>query len=257
MIEDADALEDFAEDFEDLDEFYNSQFQTWQSLAEALNHQFKANHPALEKHEEALKALQELERIYAMAEPYGQLRHIKPLIETVQKINDQLVDNKRIHAQERVEIRIARITTALRECAAPSELSNKALLPLQKCKQRIESTNSIPQIISEQTDAEAYEDEADQLINTFIDAEHKKAENEQRRKEAEAKKSQSTDEQKVAKSVPVTPKPKRTVTINPAEIIALSGNAFIETEEQIDQYLKQLREKLLVVVKSGDKVRIK
>lgn len=37
FLEDADALEEFAEDFEDLDDFYNSQFQTWQALAGALN----------------------------------------------------------------------------------------------------------------------------------------------------------------------------------------------------------------------------
>jgi len=257
MIEDEDALKDFAEDFEDLDEFYNSQFQIWQSLAEALNNQFKANRPALEKHEEALKVLKELERIYGMAEPYGQLRHIKPLIETVQKINDQLANKKRIHAQERVELRIARITTALKDCVAPSDLKNKVLLPLQKCKQRIESTNSIPQIISDQADAEGYEDEADQLINAYIDAEHKKVENEQRRKEAEAKKSQKTTESKVEEPVRATPKPKRTVTINPAEIIATSGNAFIESEEQVDQYLEQLRKLLLIAVKAGDKVRLK
>jgi hypothetical protein len=47
------------------------------------------------------------------------------------------------------------------------------------------------------------------------------------------------------------------VTINPAEIIAASGNAFIETEEQVDQYLEQLRKKLLIAVKAGDKVRLK
>jgi len=257
LIDDEQALEDFAEDFEDLAEFYNSQFQTWQMLADAINHQFKANQPALEKQAEAATALSELERIYTMAEPYGQLRHIKPLIETVQKVNNQLVNNKRLHAQERVNLRIERIMTALTECVAPSDLKNKALLPLQKCKQRIEDTHSIPQIISDQADAEGYEDEADQLINAYIDAEHTKAENEQRRKAAEAKKSQNTDKPRGADPAPVSPKAKRTVTINPAEMMPASGSAFIETEEQVEQYLEQLRGKLLAVVKSGDKVRIK
>ena len=53
------------------------------------------------------------------------------------------------------------------------------------------------------------------------------------------------------------PKPKRTVTINPAEIITASGCAFIETEEQVEDYLNELRGKLLSAVKAGDKVRIK
>jgi len=96
---------------------------------------------------------------------------------------------------------------------------------------------------------------AEQLINAYIDAEHTKAANEQRRQAAEAKKAQNTGKHKAVE--PVTPKPKRTVTINPAEIMTLSGNAFIETEQQVDDYLNQLREQLLAVVKSGDKVRLK
>ncbi|ROX13959.1 BREX system P-loop protein BrxC, partial [Escherichia coli] len=98
FLEDADALEEFAEDFEDLDDFYNSQFQTWQALAGALNEKFKANRPALEKDSEALKALTELERIYNMPSPYEQLRHINPLIEQVAKVNSTLVEEKRTHA---------------------------------------------------------------------------------------------------------------------------------------------------------------
>ncbi|WP_142887441.1 hypothetical protein, partial [Klebsiella pneumoniae] len=81
--------------FEDLDDFYNSQFQTWQALAGALNEKFKANRPALEKDSEALKALTELERIYNMPSPYEQLRHINPLIEQVAKVNSTLVEEKR------------------------------------------------------------------------------------------------------------------------------------------------------------------
>jgi len=73
----------------------------------------------------------------------------------------------------------------------------------------------------------------------------------------EAKKSQNTTESKVAEPVPVAPKPKRSVTINPAEIMAASGNGFIETEEQVEQYIEQLREQLLKAIKASDKVRIK
>lgn len=42
------------------------------------------------------------------------------------------------------------------------------------CRQRIEETSSIPQIISEQTEAEGYEDEAYELLNGFIEDQRKK-----------------------------------------------------------------------------------
>lgn len=54
------------------------------------------------------------------------------------------------------------------------------------------------------------------------------------------------------------PQPKRTVTISPLEIMATQfKTGFIETEADIEQYLNQLRDKLLHAVKAGDRVRIK
>ncbi|STN20142.1 ATPase (modular protein) [Escherichia fergusonii] len=72
------------------------------------------------------------------------------LIEQVAKVNSTLVEEKRTHALERVDLRIGRVKEALAEAHAPSELQNQALRPLQMCRQRIEETSSIPQIISEQ-----------------------------------------------------------------------------------------------------------
>ncbi|OOF14447.1 DNA repair protein [Salinivibrio sp. PR932] len=267
FLEDADALEEFAEDFEDLDDFYNSQFQTWQALAGALNEKFKANRPALEKDSEALKALTELERIYNMPSPYEQLRHINPLIEQVAKVNSTLVEEKRTHALERVDLRIGRVKEALAEAHAPSELQNQALRPLQMCRQRIEATSSIPQIISEQTEVEGYEDEAYELLNDFIEDQRKKAEAEQRRHELEQKKREEAAA-KAGKAAPapeqapepVQPQPiaKRTVTINPTDAMAKSvTTGFIESEAEVDAYLAALKEQLIAAVKAGDRVRIK
>ncbi len=244
-LEQSNALEDFAEDFEDLDDFYNSQFQTWQHLSQALNDSFKANRPALEKNEQAKKALDELERIYALASPYAQLRHINPLIEQVQKINGQLVLEKREHALERVGLRIESVTQALQEASAPDNLKNQALRPLQLCKQRIETTESIPQMISEQTEAESHEDNAYELINRHIES---------LRPKTPAKTPESNPNPENNKVT--APPAKRTITISPAQFNT-SASGFIETEEQVEHYIKQLHDKLLNAVKMGDKVRIK
>jgi len=168
-LEQASALEHFAEAFEDLDDFYNSQFQTWQTLAKALNDPFKANRPSLEKDGHAKKALDELTRIYGLDKPYDQLRHINPLIEQVQKINEGHVLEKRQHVQALIDQRIERVQSALVQAGAPDTLRNQALHPLQLCKKRIETSDSIPQIISEQVEAENHEVEAEQLINRCIE----------------------------------------------------------------------------------------
>lgn len=245
FIDDGDKLENFAEDYEDLDDFYNSQFQTWQALSRALNEQFKANRPYLEKDEAAYKALDELQRIYEMPTPYGHLRHIKPLIEQVQKINEQQILDKRRFAQEQIAQRIERIQLALKEAGAPDDLQNQALRPLQLCKQRIDGTDSIPQIISELSEADNHEAEADELINRHIESLRQKA--------PEKPQDPNQTGNKTAE-----PRPKRTVTINPLEIMASqSKTGFIETEEQVEQYVNQLRDRLLNVIREGDKVRIK
>jgi hypothetical protein len=246
LVEDAKALEDFAEKFEDLDDFYNSQFQTWQALTKALNDQFKANRPALEKDEAAKKALDELQRIYGLATPYDQLRHINPLIEQVQKVNSQLVLDKRQLAHEQVNLRIERVQSALTEAGAPLDLQNKALHPLQLCKKRIDNTDSIPQIISEQSEAVSHEDDAYDLINRHIES--------QRKKEIPVTVTPvSGDENKISE-----PPPKRTVTISQIEVLnSVSSKGFIETENDIELYLKRLRERLAEAISAGDRVRIR
>lgn len=252
-LEQANSLEDFAEDFEDLDDFYNSQFQTWLTLSKALNDQFKANRSTLEKDESAQKALSELERIYGMAAPYDQLRHINPLIEQVQKINEQLVLGKRQLVHEQIDQRISRVQSALSEAGAPSELQNQALRPLQLCKKRIDSTGSIPQMISEQLEAESYEVEAEEQINRHIEALRRKGPT----KPVEPDQNKGTGDKIAGLTVPAVA-PKRTVTVSPADIMASQDNmAFIETEAQVDQYIKRLRDKLLKAIREGDRVRIK
>jgi hypothetical protein len=245
-LEQSHALEDFAEDFEDLDDFYNSQFQTWQNLNKALNDQFKANRPFLEKDPTAKKALDELDRIYGMPSPYDQLRHINPLIEQVQRVNEQLVSEKRQSVQTQIDQRIERVQLALNQANAPDELKNHALHPLQLCKKRVDNTDSIPQIISEQLEAENHEAEAEHLINRHIESQRQKEQNKVAEKSSgeDAKKPQSLA--------------KRTVTVSPLEVMVChSKTGFIETEADVELYLSQLREKLLNAVKAGDRVRIK
>ncbi len=246
MLHDAHALEDFAEDYEDLDNFYNSQFQTWLTLASALNDQFKVNRQALEKDEPARNAVAELEGIYHSASPYGQLRRINPLIEQVQTINQQLLAEKRTHALERVGLRISNITTTLEAAGAVPELQNRALRPLQQCRQNIEKTHSIPLILSQQTEAGTLEEDAYELINRYIEEKAKQP-------PPPPVSSKGNDPQPPPRK-PVTPPVKRTITVRAA---GSSGETMLETEAQVEQYIRQLQDSLLKAVRAGDRVRVK
>lgn len=259
LLEDGDALEDFAEVFEDLDDFYNGQFHTWQALSLALNNQFKDNRTYLDKDSGAAKALAELERIYHLPSPYGQLRQITPLIEQVQKVNTQLVEDKRREQLAQLDERIARVKSTLSEAHAPDELSNQAMRPLQLCRQRLEGTASLPQLVSELSEAEGFEEEAYELLNRHIEAERQrqqalKKKQQEQQAEPNGLQGQLATREEECHEKPVKAYSKRIVTVKPAILL---NDQMLETEQQVEDYLHKLREQLLKVVNSGDRVRIK
>jgi hypothetical protein len=248
LLENRDALKEFAEDFEDLDDFYTSQFSTWQQLAQALDVQFKPNRAALDKDLAAAKALAELERIYQHPEPYGLLPKVSNLIDQVQRVNEQLIDAKRSHALGRLEMRIGQVKKLLDDASAPIDLHNKTLRQLQLCKQRIETTPSLYQISSEQTEAEGFEDDAISAINAYIESQRKVA-------------PPVTPPSREAGGVTPPPQPvrvKQTVTVSPAETFSKAfRGGFMETSDDVETYLSSLREQLIRAVEAGDRIRIK
>jgi hypothetical protein len=127
---------------------------------------------------------------------------------------------------------------------------NKALRPLQLCKQRIETSQSLHEIISEQAEAEGFEDDAYAAINAYIESQKPKV-------PPVTPPSTGTG----GSTPPVPPKPvkaKQTVTISPADIYStMFSGVFLESSEDVDSYLKSIKEQLMKVVESGDRIRIK
>lgn len=258
LINQADALEDFAEDFEDLDDFYTSQLNTWKQLIQSLTIDFKLNQQALEKNEQAALALTKLQNIYQNPEPYGKINQINALIETVAAINKQLIQDKRSHAIERVEQRIANIKQLLNESQAPSDMSNQTLLPLQQCKARIEKQNSISHIFSEQNEAATLEDDAINLINGYIQEQQEK-----RKKQTPPPVISTKTDPEIIRDNPdeqkdkPAPYVKPIITINPSDVFADLNGRFIENDQDIDDYLERLKKTLKDAMKDGARIRIK
>ncbi|MEZ0175391.1 MAG: BREX system P-loop protein BrxC [Candidatus Reddybacter sp.] len=250
LLDNANSLEDFSENFEDLDDFYTTQFSTWQQLDTALNSQFKLNRIALDKDPGAEKALKELEQIYNALEPYGMLQKISGLITKVQEVNDQMIDDKRNHALSRVEIRVKRVTDNLQDSEAPSEICNQALHPLQSCKKRIEQSQSMHEINSELMEAEGFEEDAEILINAYIQSQEAKV---------EVVSAESTD----MPTKPPTTEKKRpptrpTVTVSPADTFAAQyRGTLLESPQNVDDYLDTLRKQLINLIDDGKRIRIK
>lgn len=253
----ADDLLEFSDSRENLVDFYRKQFTTWQKLGAALTGSFKSNRSALEKDVVAVKALGELESIWQMPEPYKHLNRITPLIEQVQNVNQQLVEQHRQHALERIDARIEESRQRLQEAHATSELQNSVLLPMQKARKRAEVSQSIPEILAEQQETMALQTDAEKKINQWIDELRKKQEA-QLRAIKEAKQAAEPQQSYVADEKPVIQVvPKKTHLVNVAsEMRKATGGEVLETAEQVEKALDKLRSKLLAAIEAGDRIRL-
>ncbi|MGB7412869.1 MAG: hypothetical protein WA902_01555 [Thermosynechococcaceae cyanobacterium] len=258
--------QDFAEDFEEVEEFFTRQFDIWQQLRRALNDQFKSNRHALEQNREAAKALAALQAIYDDKSPYSKLRQVGSLIDQLIAINLQLVEQKRATALEAINATQQGVEPLVADL--PAELQNQAMRPFNLLKERISNSLSLHEIVSLQQEADDEEDKVLELINRYSAELQARREAEQaaaRKKAAEpptlrepepSGSPTTTANNSAATVVSHKPIPKPIELVSPAELLGAS-HIFIETEQDIDTYLATLRSRLQRAIGQGKRVRIK
>jgi hypothetical protein len=229
LLKDKNDLLDMSEDIQDLVTFYKTQRLVWQKLLSSLD-EFSDNLEALNKDVLATSALTELIQIRDNSKPYGLIHKIEPLLASVATVNEQLAKGQREKALEAIDKNIGEIQSKLNEVSASPELSNKALLRLQDLKKSIVKQTSIAQIIYLNDQAGDAMDEAFALI------------------------SEATTKPTPPGGSPNPPPVKKTHVIFASK---LSSKMYLETEEDVDAYIKKLQEVLLEAVRSGQMTRIK
>ncbi|MBW2370660.1 MAG: BREX system P-loop protein BrxC, partial [Deltaproteobacteria bacterium] len=217
-------LKDTANDLYELKDFYTNQKSTWETLRNAMD-RFKPNQSALKKDMAAEKAMQKMSQILSAPSPYGMLKDVNDLVSGVEAVNNALIDKNRESAAREVENKIGQVSTLLKNHNADPDFSNKSLYPLQEIKKKILTEYSIPQIITfSVNDAqELFEEELG-----YID---------------EAFEPQKDPDQK---SKPIK-------TIKPAN---LKQKAYLETVEDVDIFVKKVKDTLLEAVNNNIRIRI-
>jgi len=223
-------LPDLADDIHDLSDFYDNQRKTWDRLRDALELSFKPNQQLLEKEAEAANALRRMGEILAATHPYTLLHEADGLIQTVQAINQRLVGERRGHALAKVEEKLAEVTSALDQAAAAPEIRNKALKSLQDIRKRIEADASIPSILMQQEMAIEERDRALDLIETAV----------------------TTTTAKPGTAPPKPAKPVREV-----RAADLSKKAYLESEQDVETYVGELKRELLAALAGNNRVRVR
>src|SRR5262249_58600616 len=102
-------LLDFAEQFHDLEHFYDHQKPTWEKLRKA-HAAFQLNRLELEKDAQAGPALKRMQEILSARSPYGLIKEADALINTANAVNSSRLTGQRTQAAAQIDAHIATLT---------------------------------------------------------------------------------------------------------------------------------------------------
>lgn len=213
-----------SDDLHDLNDFYKNQKTTWEVLLQAVS-AFKVNRTILEKDSDIAKALRRMDEILKAQQPYGMIKEVNGLIATVSAVNDTLLQDFLAKAADEIDQKIEKVKLLLNEKKADQHLSNKALYQLQQTKGTIGAEQSIPNIKYQLTESDEYLAEAACLIE------------------------EGTAEYKEGKGTP-------SKSVKKIKMSNLTSKTYLESEEDIKQFLAKVDTELKKVINSNQRVMI-
>ncbi|MDY0221505.1 MAG: BREX system P-loop protein BrxC [Desulfobacterium sp.] len=224
-------LLDAHEDFLDIQDFYENQKQTWETLQGALK-RFLPNKYAIEKDAEAQKALKRMEEIVSARSPYQMLKDVSMLVSTVERFNDKHVDERRKSATDEIDNKIKQVSKLLNQKDADDAFKNKTLFPLQNFKKKIAAEQSIPQMsYSVNESQQAFEDALEAIDEEFAPV-------------------VTVPDKKNSKPLPPV---KKITTIKPANF---KHKAYLDTEEDVAVFIEKVKAELLDAIKDNFRIRV-
>ena len=235
---------DLAEDTHDVLSFYKTQAPVWARMLDGLA-SFADNREALAKEAGSAAALSELETIRSNPTPYGQVNRIEALLSAVEKVNEALASERREKALLSIDAKIKEANQALDAAHAEADLRNAALKPLQDLKTQLAGLVSIPRILFLQG-------RGGELLDEAMD------------KIAAASKVRASVKPPPAPtgpggSAPVPPPPPPAPAAKPIRVVRpadLGAKTYLETEQEVEDYVATLRAELLAAIASGHRARI-
>lgn len=226
-----DALLDLSDAYHDLDHFFNHQKQTWERLRKA-HERFDRNRLDLERDEKAAAGLRRMREILDAPAPYPLLKEAAGLISTVEQVNQTLVADRRSDALEKVEKQATAIRQELESVKADDSLRSRCLTPVESLVQQVKQTESLAHMAQAVSESQRLFDAAVRSISEWI-------------------------EQQQAKGDETTPPPPAVKPIQVVKPTELLSQNYIETEEDIDAFLNQLRTALKAAVSENKRVQIR
>ena len=145
-------LLDLADQFHDLEHFYDHQKPTWEKLRKA-HAAFQLNRLELEKDAQAGPALKRMQEILSARSPYGLIKEADALINTVNVVNSSLLTGRRTQAVARIDALIATLNKDIAAAQGEAGLRAACLKPLEALKEQVQKEESLAHVT--QAEAEA------------------------------------------------------------------------------------------------------
>lgn len=246
MLSSRDDWLDLAEDTHDVLSFYKTQAPVWARMLDGLV-SFADNREALVKDTASAQPLADLEAIRANPRPYSQVNRIEGLLSAVEKVNEALASERREKALLSIDANIKEATQALDDVQAEPGVRNAALRPLQELKAQLAGLVSIPRIMFMQQRAGELLDEAMDKIAAAVAA------------AAKAKAAVKPAPAPTPGGAPTPPPPPAPPAAKPIRVVRtadLNAKTYLETEQDVDDYLAKLRAELMAAIAAGHRARI-
>jgi hypothetical protein len=229
-------LLDLSDDFHNLEQFYENQKPTWEKLRSAYQ-KFQLNRLELERNNQAGQGLRRMGEILTAPAPYRMLYEAEGLIRSVDEVNKELIEG----CKEQVTAKILALTEEVRKeldaVSADGNLRTNCLQPLERLLEQAMSQESIAHLNQAEQEAMRALDGAVEKIEAFI-------------RTPPAKEHTANDPP--VEKVKVVVKPR--CIVKPAELVATT---YLETTDDIENFLSQLRERLAAAIRAGQRIKIR
>jgi hypothetical protein len=229
-------LLDLSDDFHNLEQFYENQKPTWEKLRSAYQ-KFQLNRLELERNNQAGQGLRRMGEILTAPAPYRMLYEAEGLIRSVDEVNKELIEG----CKEQVTAKILALTEEVRKeldaVSADGNLRTQCLRPLERLLEQAMSQESIAHLNQAEQEAMRALDGAVEKIEAFI-------------RTPPAKEHTAND--------PPVEKPKVVVKprciVKPSELVSAT---YLETMDDIENFLSELQEKLAAAIRDGQRIQIR
>ena len=229
-------LLDLSDEFHNLEQFYQNQRPTWEKLRSAFQ-KFQLNRLELEGSEEAAPSLRRMGEILTAPAPYSMLYEAEGLIWIVGEVNKGLIEGCKAKVTSKISAFTVEVRKELDAISADGTLQTQCLKPLERLLEQTMSQESIAHLTQAEHEAVRALDVSIEKIEAFVRMPPVKEE---------------TAEESPVEKAKVVVKPR--CIVKPAELVTTT---YLETPDDIEKFLKELRERLAEAIRAGQRIKIR